>query len=293
MLTLPRAIVVMLFVSLVSVAPPVFAEENLNLRIDLAGRQRMLTQRMARAACFIAVEVDVQSNKQVLLESRTLFGNSLRTLKMGGGAEGFLQETDETALSDIADIEQIWFKMQRKVTGFTKPGAVTLDELREFSDISTELLTASNYLAITLEDKARKEGSGLSPATALMINLAGRQRMLVQKIGKEACLLQMERKGVAAGAKIDTSTFNETMQVFHESAFGLAFGSRQLGLPAAPTPDIYEENGYSWQRWSIMNALVSALEVDILSERDMRELSWDIEAFMSDLSRTVKLYTAL
>ncbi|MEN8837561.1 MAG: type IV pili methyl-accepting chemotaxis transducer N-terminal domain-containing protein [Celeribacter marinus] len=290
MQTLSKLIAAVIFSALASTA---YAEASLGVRIDLAGRQRMLTQRMARAACFIANEVDVQNNKQILLASRSLFGNSLRQLKMGGGPDGFLQETNEEALDDIASIEKIWFKMQREVTQFTKPGAVGLDDLLKFSDISTELLTASNYLVITLQGKAEDEGAVIDPVVAHLINVAGRQRMLVQKIGKEACLLQMERKETGASQQLDTSTFNETMMVFHQSAFGLAFGSQKQNLPPAPTADIYEDNAYNWQRWSLMYALISALERDTLTEQEMRELSWDVEAFMSDLAATATLYTRL
>lgn len=68
------------------------------------------------------------------------------------------------------------------------------------------------------------------------INIAGRQRMLSQKIGKDAVII---RASVSEKERNDTlDELNESVKLFELSHDGLIYGNTQLGLPKENDPQI-------------------------------------------------------
>jgi len=60
-----------------------------------------------------------------------------------------------------------------------------------------------------------------------IINIAGKQRMLIQKMTKEAFM-------VASGDEKYRKTLNETAQIFDTTLNNLIYGNKELGIPPAP-----------------------------------------------------------
>jgi uncharacterized protein YeaO (DUF488 family) len=132
--------------------------------IDMAGRQRMLTQRITKAYVQIGLNADVGESLYELQDAITTFEEQLYVL------QAFAPTTELTAA--LADISAKWapFKQIAEAEP-TKDGARRLHRMDE------QLLRASDDVVHLLMDISDVEASHL-------VNMSGRQRMLSQRLAK-------------------------------------------------------------------------------------------------------------
>lgn len=282
----------LLFLLLAPLLPQTaLADTELQVKLDVAGRQRMLSQRMMRAMCNAGLGIDAMANKKILLTSEFTFKSSLKALKDGGGPAEFSPETGTEALATLARIEEIWSQFETGIDRFNTGTLTDYDDYAALSDLSLELLKASNALVQQLDARYKAQATNTDPALGRMINIAGRQRMLIQKAGKEVCLLQMA--DTAPGAPDQLAQLQQTLALFNSSAFGLTFSSTVMQLPPPPTADIELDNFNHWQEWSSLITLFESAQVERLDPMELHEISVSVEFFLQELNATVERYAAL
>ncbi|ATG47680.1 hypothetical protein CEW89_08915 [Celeribacter ethanolicus] len=282
----------LLFLLLAPLLPQTaLADTELQVKLDVAGRQRMLSQRMMRAMCNAGLGIDAMANKKILLTSEFTFKSSLKALKDGGGPAEFSPETGTEALATLARIEEIWSQFETGIDRFNTGTLTDYDDYAALSDLSLELLKASNALVQQLDARYKAQATNTDPALGRMIDIAGRQRMLIQKAGKEVCLLQMA--DTAPDAPDQLAQLQQTLALFNSSAFGLTFSSTEMQLPPPPTADIELDNFNHWQEWSSLVTLFEAAQVERLDPMELHEISVSVEFFLQELNATVERYAAL
>ncbi len=113
--------------------------------VNIAGRQRMLTQKITKQV--------LQKDFNGALQSASLFEESLRLLKEGHPQEGIKPATDPEVLAEWERLNDLWQKfklhLQRVVNG--KGGEEDLNYLLEHN---LELLSQANVLTKKIEEKA-------------------------------------------------------------------------------------------------------------------------------------------
>jgi len=76
--------------------------------INLAGKQRMLTQKMSKEALFVAKGIDVDANKENLKKTAALFDKTLKGL-VNGDEELKLPKTEDKAiLAQLQTVSELW-----------------------------------------------------------------------------------------------------------------------------------------------------------------------------------------
>jgi len=131
--------------------------------INLAGRQRMLSQRMAKAWLALTADVMPERAQAVLDESAALFEQQLATLRAFDGGPA-VQAT-------YHQLEGAWAEFRQRLRG------------AHATPTATVLQADARVLALAHQGTQQLEALSRQP-TGRLINLAGRQRMLSQRMAK-------------------------------------------------------------------------------------------------------------
>ena len=100
--------------------------DDLARLINVAGRQRMLTQRAAKEYCLIAAGIDVAGNRAALAKTVALFDRSLEGLIAGDAELGLIAAPDETLLYQLDYVRDLWGPLRSQFTrviGGGRPGS--------------------------------------------------------------------------------------------------------------------------------------------------------------------------
>jgi len=189
-------------------------EMSLPAAINVAGRQRMLSQRIVSFYAMLGLNVNAEESKSKLQAAVQLFNTQLSQLQHIAGVDHTLSFSYQESIS----VE--WAKVQQlAVLAPTKKRAA---ELRQLADV---LLVRSNDFVLELEDV-----SGSSQGK--LVNLAGRQRMLSQRIAG----MYMERVWEVSAENITAKTeqaeheFDEALQRLRGAEENTSRISELLGL---------------------------------------------------------------
>lgn len=153
---------------------------TLSSAINKAGRQRMLTQRMVKAYCQIGLNVRRDEARQQLDAAMRSFDAQLAELQR-------FAPTGEIS-RELALVESDWKRFRPLIS---KP--YSRQDARGLMELSEGLLERSHKVVMSLQDLSGKP-------SARLVNLAGRQRMLSQRIAK---FYMCRRAGLSDAAVVD------------------------------------------------------------------------------------------
>ncbi len=138
---------------------------NINDAINKAGRQRMLSQRMAKAYLQIGQDIEADRSRKILDGSISLFDRQLVELKN-------FAPTPEIR-NTYLNLERAWLTYKDVLIG-AKPSATGA---RKVMEVNEEVLSLAHQGTVQLE-----KHSGTTQGR--LVNIAGRQRMLSQRMAK-------------------------------------------------------------------------------------------------------------
>ncbi len=181
--------------------------------INLAGKQRMLTQKMSKEALFVAKGIDADANKANLAKTVALFDKTLNGLINGDSSLNLPKTEDKAILAQLQKVTDLWKSFKTKI------------EKNDLKAIANENIPLLKNMNAAVQMYAKASGSKLDPAMAKTINLAGKQRMLTQKMTKELLL-------VANGIDADANKENakKTVALFEKTLNDLISGTKDDGI---------------------------------------------------------------
>ena len=154
---------------------------SLNYTINLAGKQRMLTQRMSKIVVLISLGIESKEYTQKLDKFSKLYDKTLK---------GFKKEDNKNkdVLKQIESVEKLWAPFYENVEKIVKDGSKAKDSIDYIIKNDEKMLSSSNDL-VTAFEKSNTNLDYLSKFRLRVVNIAGRQRMLIQKMTKEKLLV--------------------------------------------------------------------------------------------------------
>ena len=183
--------------------------------INLAGKQRMLTQKMSKEALFIAKGISVDANKASLAKTVALFDKTLKGLVAGDASLNLPKTENAEILAQLKIVTDLWTPFKANI------------EKGDLAAIAKENIPLLKNMNKAVGMYAEASGSSLDPEMAKTINLAGKQRMLTQKMTKELLL-------VANGIDADANSENakKTVALFDKTLKDLTAGCKSDDIKA-------------------------------------------------------------
>ncbi len=235
---------------------------DINDAINKAGRQRMLSQRMAKAWLAIGQDVEVGKAGRILAESMATFDRQLVELKA--------YAPQPAIRSTYQQLEAVWAEYKTALVG-THP---------KREQASALLGLDARVLQLAHQGTAQLEKLSGKPVGRL-VNIAGRQRMLSQRSAK--CYLSV------TWAEADPVQQREMETAKREFVEALAV------LEAAPeaTPTIREELSLARQQWVFFDNALSRIDRQARTPRHSAEVLRSSENILQIMDRVTGLCARL
>ena len=183
-------------------------DTNRKKRINLSGKQRMLTQKMSKLAVMLSLNLKVKESSSKILEAAKLYDKTLGGFKHGDADLGCTPIKDKAVVAQLLVVDTLWQKFYSNVKLVAKGDKG--EALAFIIDNNEKLLLESNKL-VSVFEKLNKNINYLEKSMLELINIAGRQRMLTQKMTKEKLLL------VKLPKKEYKQKLHESVQLFDTS----------------------------------------------------------------------------
>ncbi len=249
---------------------------ELAVQINLAGKQRMLSQKMAKEALLVALDLDATKNAGELKRTVELFEKTLKGLERGDDDLKLVKAPNETISTQLDVVMKLWNDFKPLVLSVTE-GKADRKVLEEIAVRNVKLLVEMDRAVKMFEQAAGTDMEDL----AVAVNLSGRQRMLTQKMAKEYFLVALD---------IDTENNRKelarTVSLFDTTLKGLLNGDEERALPPATDPDIRAQLKRVMKMW---NGYKTLLEQPV-SRENLEKVARANMPIMREMDKVVELY---
>ncbi|MEN8216673.1 MAG: type IV pili methyl-accepting chemotaxis transducer N-terminal domain-containing protein [Pseudomonadota bacterium] len=254
-----------------------YAQQDMAITMNLAGKQRMLTQKMSKEILFIAKDINVVGNKINLRETAALFDRTLKGLLNGDARLGLVKTENPAIVEQLKEVEKLWGKFQNDVVKPALAGKISTAVLEK---LARPALLREMDKAVKMYEKA--SDSSLVPKMPATINLAGKQRMLMQKMTKELLL-------VANGLnpEINRANLKKTVSLFDRTLRGLLDGDAGLGLPGTTDAVIRAQLNKVDILWKKYQPILSKSNV---SQADLVKAARFNMRLLKEMDKVVRMY---
>ncbi len=255
-------------------------------RVEAADRLRTLSQEIPAAACHLHSDIMPDESRKLLMDSRRDFEAIVDAVLNGNPEMNIIGgEPRKRTIVEIQMLDEMW-----------APTNAAIDTLLATPEDTDAIAVIKNDNAL-LFDKTSLLLSNLSaeysnPAEllqvdALLLDIAGRQSMLTQKMSKEACEIWTGNRSDKAMAALSGS-----IETFDVSMNALLNGMPALGVIAAPTPEIKEGLEVVMSDWSELRAELEAVMAQPDTPTERKEMIYaSLNTKMFKLEEIIHLYT--
>lgn len=265
------------------------SNEQWGVIMNLSGRQRMLSQKMTKEALLATSGINAEENRKNLKETMNTFEKVLKGLRDGDASLNLPACENEEITAKLDKINLLFDEMVPLLSKVSEGGVLTPLELPVLAKLNLPILTTMDSTVKMFEQEAGKVLTK-DPALALVINLSGKQRMLTQKMSKEALLMYLKIDMVS-----NSKMLRDTASLFDRTLKGLKDGDSELGLPKTEDAGIISQLDLVGSFWSVVKPLVEkASNIDnYVSKEEVAAVVELLNTILKEMDKAVKMYEAL
>merc|ERR1712048_506959 len=120
-------------------------------QINLAGRQRMLSQKMSKEAVMVLLGIDTSTSQAALNSTVTEYGENWADLLNGNSDRSLPEITDECAVAAMDQCQETLMSMRGKLMPIVESASAESDDVETIAALSPELLSHSNRVVQILK----------------------------------------------------------------------------------------------------------------------------------------------
>ncbi len=255
-------------------------DKEMGIIINLAGKQRMLTQKMSKDALLIAEGIDVEKNKKDLESSMRLFEKTLKGLMYGDKDLKLAKTNSKSIQAQLKKVQKLWEDFKKDLQAVLE-GDTSKEVLLNISKKNVPLLK-NMHKAVTMFVEQSGNLSKLKIDIANDINIAGRQRMLTQKMSKELLLIDL---GIEPAK--NKKELKKTIDLFDRSLKALLYGDKEIGSKGCKLNHIKKQllivKGY-WDQ------IKPTLNEEKYSKKRLKAITDALAITLREMDKAVKMY---
>ncbi|MGL4235820.1 hypothetical protein [Tabrizicola sp.] len=273
--------------ALLAGAPAVQAETEYagsKARVNLANKLQALTEAVTAASCRLHAEADPAAAESLTQASRD-FVAILSAFEAGNPMMGVPgAETAEKPLKALAAVTEIWTPLETQFKALTaNPDAATA--FQAILAARGELLAASNLFASEISNEYANARE-LRHGDAITLGIAGRQRMLIEGIVADLCLVATGKADVPV-----IESLGRNVAMFDQSLVAMRDGMPEAGVNPPPSEAVVGALSDIATQWAAVK--IEAEEAGAAGEITPDRLVAVTEAgdaILRDLGNTMTLY---
>ncbi|WP_208353489.1 type IV pili methyl-accepting chemotaxis transducer N-terminal domain-containing protein [Pseudaestuariivita rosea] len=260
--------------------------ETIATRLDVSARQRMLTQRMAKAFCFVDLGVNPEQNLQTLEETRETYVRAHTGFRDGDVELGLFVERKQLIINAWTDVDKTWQSLDTIYSASLTAGAASGENFEQAMDITMDILDQKyDFTGLIYRAYGKQLEGGVG--NAVLVEMYDRQRMMSQQMSKELC---MTVQGYQSDIKREG--LSETLGIFDASLDAFINGLPDLGIPAAPTPEIKAQLEAAQAHWAPVREIAQAVaDGQTPDQQTLKRFNASMDDFLSDMDTATKLLT--
>ena len=250
-------------------------------RIDFSGKLRMLSQRIVAAGCNYTAGIDPDRSGPALEAAKAEFQVIVDALEFGNDDLGIIgAEERRKTLVGLSKLRELWEPAATSGAAILADTA-TPETVATFADQSAPLLEMAKLLVSEISAQY-SDPTALLQADALIIDIAGRQRMLSQRMSKNVCL-------IASGLNTDVATaeLSATANIFDVSLNALRHGLAESGIKPPPNDDIVAGLDVVIGDWANLRPIVDAAIAGQPIDAEQRDIMFNGANTMTGNMNTV------
>ncbi len=238
--------------------------------INIAGKQRMLSQKMSKELFFIVYRHT--NDFRELNSAVNLFENSLADLMNGNSSKGIYSPQNDKIKSKLEEVHKIWTYFRAEIESLKNGVEAVRPDM--------EVLTGRTEKLLYLSDSVVKRMVEANLSN-VHIDLSGRQRMLSQRMG-----LYVGRYLRTANAQ-DYMVFSEAKALYNKTMEGFLEDPHVKNIPEVYK--IVQETNEYWQDFEVYLQRVTKIEDAINGHvRNIYETNGQL---LNTMDEAVWLYT--
>jgi len=249
--------------------------------IDLAGKQRMLTQRMAK----LSIECSYKLNKNScndLEVDRKHFNNVLKLFELAEKKHTLEPKLFDMVKDEIKEVKEAWVPFNEDIKLIEKSEGGDKEALDRVLKNNLKLLTLSNDLVTEMLKYYRGKLTELEQKILRVINVAGKNRMLSQKMTKE----YLEKN--ILNIKEANKELQKSVKLYTLIMHTLINGNNKLQIPKVTNFEIKKQLKKVDTLWSKIKPVYLK---ENPSKKELKLILLANPILLKEMDKTVKLIT--
>ena len=250
--------------------------------INLAGRQRMLTQKMSKEILLIAWNIDVNKNKEELKKTADTFDHTLNGLINGDKELGLTPAVNKDIINQLNNVKSLWSDFRALVDETVASGKTSESIIKTVSNMNRMLFDACDEVVTMYEIEAAQ----VTGREAHVINLAGKHRMLTQKMAKEFLLITLN-----VNADENKLRLKRTAYLFERTLNGLIKGDKYLKLQPSTNKAAIQQLSKVQSLWKeFKEPIDTAINTGKWSQDSIRKIADLNLPLLTEMHKAVRIF---
>ena len=253
-------------------------------RIDFSGKLHMLSQRIAASTCNMEAGQEELISRGILAGSADELDRILSAVRHGNARMKIIgEETNPRILAVLNEIEDQWKPIRANIRVIMEEGNQPVG----FSiyDLWNEPFREASNLLVSEIAAEYSDPADLLQRDAILVDLAGRQRMRTQKMLKEACHIWKD-----GGTQEERVQLHTTLHVFDKTLNALQFGALGGFRPTRSDSVSAALAGLSEEWYKTRPLLLAVANGEPVRSSEITEIYLALNEMLIESDRIVTLY---